>query len=71
MGKSNVWLRGLSLMILSAALYVSLRAQESQPSNLQAMMPRLNLMPFRRTYRLGSGSLKIDAGVHRGAYGSH
>ena len=62
MRKSNVWLRGLSLMILSASLHGPSRAQETQPSNLQTLMPGLNLMPVPANVQMGSGSLKIDAG---------
>ena len=60
--KSKVWLKGLSLMILSAALQVPLRAQETQSSNLQTLMPGLNLMPIPANAQMGSGSLRIDAG---------
>jgi hexosaminidase len=62
MGKPKVWLRGLGLMILSASLNVPLRAQETQPSNLQTVMLGLNLMPIPANVQMGSGSLKIDAG---------
>src|SRR6202795_380865 len=62
MGKSNIWLRGLSLMILSASLNVPSRPQQTQPSNLQTLMPGLNLMPVPASALIGSGSLKIDAG---------
>jgi hexosaminidase len=62
MGKANVWLRGLSLMILSASLNVPLRGQQTQPSNLQTSMPGLNLMPVPANVQMGSGSFKIDAG---------
>jgi hexosaminidase len=61
MGKSNVGLRGLSLMILSVSLQVSSRAQQTQSSNPQILRPPLNLMPVPANVQLGSGSLKIDA----------
>jgi hexosaminidase len=63
MGKSNVWLRGLSLMILSASLHVPSRAQQTQPSNLQTLVPSAwTLMPIPANVQMGSGSLKIDGG---------
>ena len=62
MSTGKVWLRGLSLMILSASLYVPSRAQETQTSNLQTLMPGLNLMPVPASVQMGSGSLKIEAG---------
>jgi hexosaminidase len=49
-------------MILSMSLQVPSRAQETQPSNLQTLMPGLNLMPVPANGQPGSGSLKIDAG---------
>jgi len=49
-------------MILSASLQVPSRAQETQASNLQTLMPGLNLMPVPANVQLGSGNLKIDAG---------
>jgi hexosaminidase len=61
MGKSNVWLRGLSLMILSALVNVPSRAQQMQPSNMQKVTPGLNLMPVPANVQMGSGSFKIDA----------
>jgi hexosaminidase len=39
-----------------------LRAQETQASNMQTVMPGLNLMPVPASAQMGSGSLKIDAG---------
>jgi hexosaminidase len=48
-------------MILSTSLHSPLRAQETQPSNLQKSMPGLNLMPVPANIQMGSGSLKIDA----------
>jgi len=60
MSKSKVWLRGLSLMILSASLHVPSRAQETPPSNLQTLRAGLNLMPVPASAQIGSGSLKID-----------
>ena len=64
MGKSNVWLRGLSLMILSASLYGPSRAQDSRSFTtlLPLVQPGLNLMPVPASAQMGSGSLKIDAG---------
>jgi len=61
MRKSKVWLRGLSLMILSAPLHGPSRAQETQPSNMQTVTPGLNLMPVPASVQLGSGTLRIDA----------
>jgi hexosaminidase len=62
MGKSNVWLRGLSLMILSASLHVPSRAQDSRSLSLQTLVqPELNLMPVPASAQMGSGSFKIDA----------
>src|SRR6202011_339535 len=68
MRMANVWLRGLSLMILSVPLNGPSRAQETQPSNLQTLMPGLNLMPVPASVQMGRGSLKIDGppyGTHR------
>jgi hexosaminidase len=62
MSKLKVWLRGLSLMILSASLLVPSRAQETPPSNLQTLRTGLNLMPVPASAQMGSGSLKIDGG---------
>jgi hexosaminidase len=64
MGKANVWLRGLSLMILSASLYGPLRAQDSRSLTtlLTLVQPELNLMPVPASAQMGNGSLKIDAG---------
>src|ERR1700681_4124788 len=62
MGKSNVWLRGLSLMILSASLYAGTRGQDAQSSAVRVVMPALNLMPVPANVQMGSGSLKIDEG---------
>src|ERR1700693_3469297 len=62
MGKSNVWLRGLSLVILIVSLQMPSWAQQTQPSNMQTVMPGLNLMPVPANVQMGSGSLKIDAG---------
>src|ERR1700676_207617 len=62
MGKSNVWLRGLSLMILSASLYAPPRAQETQSSDVRVVMPASNLMPVPANVQMGSGNLKIDEG---------
>ena len=64
MGKSKVWLRGLSLMILSASLYGPSRAQDSRSFTtlLTLVQPELNLMPVPASAQMGSGSLKIDAG---------
>ncbi|MDQ1407667.1 MAG: hexosaminidase, partial [Acidobacteriaceae bacterium] len=61
MNKPKVWLRGLSLMVLSASLQLPSRTQETQASNLQTPMAGLNLMPVPANVQLGSGSLKIDA----------
>jgi hexosaminidase len=49
-------------MILSASLNMPSRAQETQTSNLQTLMPGLNLMPVPASVQMGSGSLKIEAG---------
>src|SRR6202140_2980452 len=64
MSTGKVWLRGLSLMILSASLNMPSRAQETQTSNLQTLMPGLNLMPVPANVQMGSGSLKISAGFN-------
>ena len=64
MSTGKVWLRGLSLMILSASLNMPSRAQETQTSNLQTLMPGLNLMPVPANVQMGSGSLKINAGFN-------
>jgi hexosaminidase len=61
MGQGTIWLRGLSLMILSASLNMPARAQEKQASNLQTSMPGLNLMPVPASVQVGTGNLKIDA----------
>jgi hexosaminidase len=61
MGKSKAWLRGLSLMILTASLNGPLRAQETQASNMETAMRGLNLMPVPANVQMGSGSFKIDA----------
>src|SRR3984893_17329375 len=64
MGKAEVGLRGLGLMILSASLHGPLRAQETQSSDLRAVTPALNLMPVPANVRMGNGSLKINAGFN-------
>src|ERR1700676_5072200 len=61
MGKSRVWLRGLSLMILSASLHGPSRAQQTHSSNLTTLGPGLNLMPVPANAQMRSGSLKIQA----------
>jgi hexosaminidase len=63
MGKSKVWLRGLSLMILSASLCGRASAQDSRSLGLQTLVqPDLNLMPVPASVQLGSGNMKIDPG---------
>jgi len=49
-------------MILSASLHGPSRAQDTQASNMQTLMPGLNLMPVPAKVQVGSGGLKIDAG---------
>jgi hexosaminidase len=61
MGQRTIWLRGLSLMILSASHYMPSQAQETQASNLHTSMPGLNLMPVPASVQVGSGNLKIEA----------
>jgi hexosaminidase len=61
MGKSSVWLRGLSLMILGALFHGPSGAQEKQASNAQESRPSLNLMPRPADVQMGSGSLNIDS----------
>jgi hexosaminidase len=50
------WLRGLSVMTLSAFTHAV------QSTTLQAQTPQLNLMPVPANVQIGSGSLKIDVG---------
>src|SRR6202051_3764899 len=64
MSTGKVCVRGLSLMILSASLNMPSRVQETQTSNLQTLMPGLNLMPVPANVQMGSGSLKINAGFN-------